>query len=532
MTNRSCSLRRHAVFALAVLAASGFAAEPITIRVSPETTFITEPLAADGLPDYALAWLNLGGRGVDPDDNAAVPFWEALGPGEITLRERALLYTAIGCGVPDRRKTLQPFPSLRRGEAPLEADSNVVRVLASRPWTRDVCPKMAEWIDVNRDAIDRLMAASRRPVFYSPPPNLLKQPPDVVMAGYLYDVMALRKAMPAIRIAAMLDLGEGRSEDALAGLAAQFRYGRLLMSHHAAAGVLFGLRYLQDSTAGLIPAIESADSIATVRGLVRDVRRRAADPALGGWLDQFLDGNLVMMLDSFIRDFSDRHPVDPAVDDPTLRNGWRDGLIDPNAALAFYVGEIERLREIAAENDRRERRSLLESNDARLGRLDGAEARDEALAAGESMAIANGRAAGVIYVTRLIPHFMAVCDQDDTRAAWERLIVLAAALRIHQIETGNYPEDLEALSPKPFKQIPRDPFTDEPFRYERRGEGFVLYSVGINLRDDGGSDAAGDFVRGEYAPLDWSGERAKPDGPDDLVVRLPVPELDPMPAGP
>ena len=44
------------------------------------------------------------------------------------------------------------------------------------------------------------------------------------------------------------------------------------------------------------------------------------------------------------------------------------------------------------------------------------------------------------------------------------------------------------LSPDYLKEIPLDLFIDKPLHYEREGKGYLLYSVGMNLKDDGGSD--------------------------------------------
>lgn len=115
---------------------------------------------------------------------------------------------------------------------------------------------------------------------------------------------------------------------------------------------------------------------------------------------------------------------------------------------------------------------------------------------------------------------------DDLICARQRLTLLAAALKLHQLRHGEYPESLEALAPEPLAKIPLDPFTNKPFVYERRDKGFAIWSLGRNGVDDNGSDQSGEIVDGEYAPIDWTGERPKPDGPDDVVVRLPVPALE------
>jgi hypothetical protein len=60
------------------------------------------------------------------------------------------------------------------------------------------------------------------------------------------------------------------------------------------------------------------------------------------------------------------------------------------------------------------------------------------------------------------------------------------ACRLYKSQTGRYPDSLEALVPGILKEVPIDPFTGKPLVYRREGEGFVVYSLGTNERDDGG----------------------------------------------
>ena len=48
------------------------------LELSPSTTWITEPLAADGLPDYFQAVMDLEPRGIPPEMNAAAAVWEVI----------------------------------------------------------------------------------------------------------------------------------------------------------------------------------------------------------------------------------------------------------------------------------------------------------------------------------------------------------------------------------------------------------------------------------------------------------------------
>jgi hypothetical protein len=60
------------------------------------------------------------------------------------------------------------------------------------------------------------------------------------------------------------------------------------------------------------------------------------------------------------------------------------------------------------------------------------------------------------------------------------------ACRLYKSRTGSYPERLDALVPGILSEVPIDPFTGQPLVYRRDGEGFIVYSLGSNEKDDGG----------------------------------------------
>jgi hypothetical protein len=74
-------------------------------------------------------------------------------------------------------------------------------------------------------------------------------------------------------------------------------------------------------------------------------------------------------------------------------------------------------------------------------------------------------------------------------ATFDAMVLTARAglaCRIYKSRSGRYPETLEALIPDFLKKVPTDPFTGKPLVYRRDGEGFIVYSLGSNLKDDGG----------------------------------------------
>lgn len=85
-----------------------------------------------------------------------------------------------------------------------------------------------------------------------------------------------------------------------------------------------------------------------------------------------------------------------------------------------------------------------------------------------------------------IPEMEATFMKTATFEALVRAFRTGLACRIHKGRTGQYPESLEALVPALLNDVPIDPFTGRPLVYRREGEGFIVYSLGSNLKDDGG----------------------------------------------
>jgi hypothetical protein len=64
----------------------------------------------------------------------------------------------------------------------------------------------------------------------------------------------------------------------------------------------------------------------------------------------------------------------------------------------------------------------------------------------------------------------------------------AIALKRQQLRHGELPAELGQLVPEIMPRVPLDPMDQQPFRYRRGNDGsFLLYSVGANGVDDGGS---------------------------------------------
>lgn len=98
------------------------------------------------------------------------------------------------------------------------------------------------------------------------------------------------------------------------------------------------------------------------------------------------------------------------------------------------------------------------------------------------------------------------------------LQVLRARFAVEEFRgrKGRLPARWEELTPAFLPTAPEDPFSGDSLRYVRQGNSYLLYSVGPDLRDDGGSaiterphpDVQGDYLAGKLSPTK-SGRRSR-----------------------
>ena len=87
----------------------------------------------------------------------------------------------------------------------------------------------------------------------------------------------------------------------------------------------------------------------------------------------------------------------------------------------------------------------------------------------------------------LMPALFRIPVINARHDALVRANYLALALKIYKIERGAYPESLQDLVPGIIAELPLDPFTGKSYVYKQEAEGFIVYSVADNLKDDGGN---------------------------------------------
>jgi hypothetical protein len=87
----------------------------------------------------------------------------------------------------------------------------------------------------------------------------------------------------------------------------------------------------------------------------------------------------------------------------------------------------------------------------------------------------------------LVPSLARPPAKEAECLASARLGLTAIALEQFRAAHDNrYPATLSELTPACLSAVPLDPFDGQPLRYRTKGSGYTLYSIGPDLKDDGG----------------------------------------------
>lgn len=99
----------------------------------------------------------------------------------------------------------------------------------------------------------------------------------------------------------------------------------------------------------------------------------------------------------------------------------------------------------------------------------------------------------------MIPSLVKATEKAVAEQATVSLTLVACALERHRLAKQSYPETLDLLVPGLLTRLPVDPVNGQPLRYRRdAADRFTLYSLGMNLQDDGGA-----VIRNKDGRVDW-----------------------------
>lgn len=480
------------------LAISTTTSRPTTLpfTLGYDTTRITKPLLPDGRPDYLAVINETASKGVTRDNNMAVVLIQVVDQKNF-----------ISKAVKDKFLAILDIPQLEGNVCfkLVETSPDYDKALAG-PWKSKDYPALVDWLKENDIPLAAIRGATVRPRWYTP--LITDEEGSPLYQTLLPTVGQIRAISSALIIRANLAAGEGRLEDATEDLLAARQLGILL---------------------GQAPTlIENLVSLKTSSAADRAIADYAAAGAFSVWQARKLIDNLVA------------GPLPQPAD--TIDHGERFGSLDiimwtatadPQEVVQFLTEGVVDLRgpnQFLRDSVRRDFTSVRNKldYDAILRRAN--QHYDDLVAAMRKPSFAQRLGAVQVvqgqfvkfmdrlttqpastsptdrkgfYLLYLLPELGRCQVVADLAMVQRDLAVVALGLCAYKADNGKYPQSLDALAPKYLQKAPDDFCSGKSFIYKTTGQGYVLYSVGENMKDDGG--------------------KTKAEGGDDLVVKTPSP---------
>ncbi len=479
--------------------------------ISWETTRIDGPLNPDGTINYVAALNEKFSQGVTKENNAAILLVRATGPKIFPkeIRKQALEILDIeplpekgdyfvpleeyvkGRAFEDHSEIISTSKSAETGEekelsgkkrsslsrqqeeAKRQAKADL-ETLTKQSWSADNHPTMAAWLTANEKPLALIVASAKRPRYFLPlvPTS---DPPEVFSIetanSSLYTEMA--KALTA---RATLKLDSGDMEGAWADLQACRHLARLVGQGPRVLERLVAISAEGIACAGQ-EAIANSGNLTNERArcYLAELEGLSRLPQLANAIDTT---ERFMMLDCVMATYR-KAPSNVDFDELLRRsNDWYDDTL-----LAFRMDRFAERTNALAALDQQLTESIKEAQKRAKQWL-------------WMKAMFRGRRESRRIMTEIFWDLLSPVlfsfhrgSEFYDRAMMRGCLTKAAmALAVWMAEKGSYPESLDALVPSHLAVIPDDLFVNKPVRYQRRGKGYLLYSVGPNMKDDGGSD--------------------------------------------
>jgi len=456
------------------------------LELSPSTTWITEPLAADGLPDYFQAVMDMGPRGIPPEINAAAAVWELI-PTR-TSSENAIDYSEAHLSAADQRpeseRLLMPPPP-PDGMDTAEA-GRILEDCSRAPWHAADHPWLANWLEENRSALDTLAAGARREGWCPPrclppdtPPTERFRTMPLLMCQLLPVEGALDRFSTALLARSMLRLGEGDIPGAWHDLDSLLRYGDKIADTP-------GALVCRTVAMALLTRAAHAIKIVILEGHPDDTLLAEMQRSLRSAVDW---APLASSVDTFDRLLVlDAVTVLLANPSGTLSPApWRKAVYailkaDQNVVLRAANQLFDAMVAAAGQPTRETRRQAWQAIKDEIH--DRMNATLQGRAWFQPYYEPMSEALSKRTVSPLIPNVEIISDAGDRACAALVLVDCAAAHERYRLATGQPPATLADLVPAFLPEVPVDPLTDAPLGYRIENGRWTLWSGTDPEEDD------------------------------------------------
>lgn len=464
--------------------------EPVPVVISRETTYLTEPITPDGDVDFYAYRMQRRAPWAAPDENFFTALVEIFGPEVVSHTQDKKTLEALGVSAPWAGRDFGSLPDLS------DQEWEQYEQAQTAPWKESDAPLVADYLESNRELLDQLADAARRPGSYLPLPDALSLSTDLGNG-----LLVLKNACELLFLRAYQSIQRGETEAAFSDAKTILRildhysrndptmiYHLISSAAHRRAYEIISLavksspidkRSLENLARELNPS--PAESKPGERGIGRSVRPLR---------EVLVSERLAYIVElSRFGGLGDLSSLGGAAGFVRGQN-----MIDPNVLLRAVNDQfdsVDRIFDVPKYVDRQTEFTTIETEmaamTARVNRppklfwvtfyLSDAETRRQVLS----------RRLGEILINMTASIYQKSYQRELAALAARQISLGVIALARHHLAEGQYPETLDSLVPRFLPNLPRDPFADNaPLRYEAVDGGFRLYSFGIDGEDDAG----------------------------------------------
>jgi hypothetical protein len=400
-----------------------------------------------------------------------------------------------------------------KGEDAIDKELQHVK---QRPWKSNEYPHIASWLTANEKPLALVIEATKCSHYFSPlVPRKTERSSSGIVGILLPELQESRQIANALVARAILRLDQGAVDESWADLLACHRLARLAGRGPTSIGGLVAIAI--EALAGRTDlAFLESDKVGArrIENCLRDLQKLPSLTDMAGIVglgERFMSLDFITNIDRYGMGFVEQVAGEEFKETTQDFQKILDG-IDWDPALQNFNRWFDRMAACMREKNRGRREMELLQMRADLGtlkaRMDKAREHPDQLFNGKDSARVRGKLVGDIFIRLLLPAVEKLLAAEDRIRQTQDNLFLAFALAWYHRENGRYPDKLAALEPRYLRQVPKDLFSGKGLIYHPSENGYLLYSVGQNGKDDGGR---------------WYDD--KPPG-DDLSVRMPVPRKD------
>ncbi len=466
--------------------------------ISKETTYLTGPIRDDGGVSYLAHVNQLLSEGVTPENNALIALSKLL-RCEIGYSGPEYQQFVDALGVSELRPVNifdGHFEYLDAKYPVVEESDKTKRIeefdhVLANPWKSDELPKWAEAVQKQNMSLDAIVEATRLPRYFHPYIGGNDDSNESMIMVQLPLAQMTRHAARGLKIRAMNRLGDGDIQKAIDDLKAMRRLASLTSQSGTLVEELIAIAINGIALTGEQQLIASGQMTAEQ---IKDYQQFLSTTKIVN--------NLAWRLENFERftllDLVQQQNLYGVNSDAVFPSGsahWQleflnraSNFVDWNAAMI----EINKFMDKAvsatgAKNDR----ANIENFDKLEDELIQIEIRTASLPNAIGSLVtgpkARGRWSAGYLLAVMFPATSQVYRAEIRDKVQRDLVQIALSLEHYKLDNGGYPAALEELTPNYIASVPVDRFNDLPLIYKPSNTGYLLYSVGTDGTDDGGT---------------------------------------------